>query len=176
MASRSRDPQRGKRPQSQTGLAQRSPFRARRAGGAELAVWTAAVLVGMTAAAASALLAKLHGRSRWFSRPTRARRRPSLAKLGNAIVGNSKSAVASVFGPPRTAMFRGGSPVSGQPTFWHASTWYYSVNQHEPLAMAIEFDGGFARGVEFIRWWIRARCRIHSRAGMKCGDNPGKHP
>jgi hypothetical protein len=59
----------------------------------------------------------------------------SLAALRDAIVGNGKSAIASVFGPPRSTA---------------RNTWYYPLRPRERLAMAISFDGGLAREVEFI--------------------------
>ena len=72
--------------------------------------------------------------------------------LAEAIVGNTKSAVASVFGPPRSAAVRGPVKSAGKaPAFWQASTWYYPLPRNDALAMAIEFDDDAARRVEFFR-------------------------
>ena len=94
--------------------------------------------------------------------PSRARggRRPlpptpeeSLPLLAQAIIGNTKAAVASVFGPPRSAALRGvikANAASG-PGYWQATTWYYPLPRNDALAMAIEFDDESARRVEFFR-------------------------
>ena len=73
--------------------------------------------------------------------------------LAEAIIGNTKAAVASVFGPPRSAALRGvvkanAGTGSG---YWNATTWYYPLPRNESLAMAIEFEEESARRVEFIR-------------------------
>ena len=76
----------------------------------------------------------------------------SLPMLADAIVGNTKAAVASVFGPPRSAAVRGVVKSGGKsPAFWQASTWYYPLPRNDALAMAIEFDDDSARRVEFFR-------------------------
>ena len=76
----------------------------------------------------------------------------SLPMLAEAIVGNTKAAVASVFGPPRSAAVRGVVKSAGKaPAFWQASTWYYPLPRNDALAMAIEFDDDSARRVEFFR-------------------------
>lgn len=77
----------------------------------------------------------------------------SLPLLADAIIGNTKAAVASVFGPPRSAALRGvvkANAATGN-GFWHASTWYYPLPKNDALAMAIEFDDESARRVEFFR-------------------------
>ena len=94
------------------------------------------------------------------SRPGRPSRRAvpptpeeSLPLLAEAIIGNTKAAVASVFGPPRSAALRGvvkANAATGN-GFWHASTWYYPLPKNDALAMAIEFDDESARRVEFFR-------------------------
>ena len=76
----------------------------------------------------------------------------SLPLLAEAIIGNTKAAVASVFGPPRSAALRG--VVKAAPAgnaYWQASTWYYPLPRSGALAMAIEFDDDAARRVEFFR-------------------------
>ena len=72
--------------------------------------------------------------------------------LADAIVGNNKAAVASVFGPPRSAAVRGAVKPGGKaPPYWQANTWYYPLPKNNKLAMAIEFAEDFAREVEFFR-------------------------
>lgn len=68
-----------------------------------------------------------------------------LARLRDAILGNKKSAVASVFGaPPATA----GGFASGH--YHQADTWYYPLDQVEKSAMVIQFENGIARDAQFI--------------------------
>jgi hypothetical protein len=77
----------------------------------------------------------------------------SLPLLADAIIGNTRAAVASVFGPPRSAALRGvvkANAASG-PGYWQATTWYYPLPRNNALAMAIEFDADAARRVEFFR-------------------------
>jgi hypothetical protein len=64
----------------------------------------------------------------------------SLAGLRDAILGSAKQQIASVFGPPYSAAARGGV----------GDTWYYPLRASERLAMAISFDHGTARDVEFF--------------------------
>ena len=73
--------------------------------------------------------------------------------LAEAIIGNSKAAVASVFGPPRSAALRGvvKANASSESGYWQATTWYYPLPRNASLAMAIEFDDDSARRVEFFR-------------------------
>ena len=76
----------------------------------------------------------------------------SLPMLAEAIIGNTKAAVASVFGPPRSAALRGvvkSGPKA--PAYWQANTWYYALPRNDALAMAIEFADDSARRVEFFR-------------------------
>ena len=86
-------------------------------------------------------------------RPIAPTREESLPLLAEAIIGNTKAAVASVFGPPRSAALRGvvkanASTGSG---YWNATTWYYPLPRNDALAMAIEFEEESARRVEFFR-------------------------
>jgi hypothetical protein len=139
----------------------------------QLALWMAASLAGMVTALILARRpffeslmrsvgrpagagAGQRGGSRKGGSPRRAARRPgpeeSLPMLADAIVGNTKAAVASVFGPPRSAAVRGVVKAGGKsPAFWQASTWYYPLPRNDALAMAIEFDHDAARRVEFFR-------------------------
>ena len=128
----------------------------------QLALWMAASLAGMVTAVLAARtpffrsvmsrMGLVSGEgvtgARRAKRPTREQ---SLPMLAEAIVGSSKSAIASVFGPPRSAvvMHAAGAPAGA--TYWHADTWYYPLPKSGPLAMAIEFEGDDARRVEFLR-------------------------
>jgi hypothetical protein len=139
----------------------------------QLALWMAASVAGMVTALLVArrpffesLLRSVGGGSsnprrvkRVASRAHGARRvlpptpEESLPLLAEAIVGNTKAAVASVFGPPRSAALRGVVSVGAGKAagYWHATTWYYPLPRNDALAMAIEFDDDAARRVEFIR-------------------------
>ena len=86
--------------------------------------------------------------ARRAKRPTREQ---SLPMLAEAIVGSSKSAIASVFGPPRSAVAMLAAAAPAGATYWHADTWYYPLPKSGPLAMAIQFNGDDARNVEFLR-------------------------
>jgi hypothetical protein len=86
-------------------------------------------------------------------RPVPPTREESLPLLAEAIIGNTKAAVASVFGPPRSAALRGvvkANAGSGS-GYWNATTWYYPLPRNDTLAMAIEFEEESARRVEFFR-------------------------
>ena len=136
----------------------------------QLALWMAGTLAGMVTAALTARTPFFRGVMRRLgiadtSRngagggssagvPTRPTREQSLPMLAEAIVGSSKSAIASVFGPPRSAVvMHAAVAVTGAAgaTYWHADTWYYPLPKNGPLAMAIEFQGDDARRVEFLR-------------------------
>ena len=144
---------------------------ANRGGGefTQLALWMAASLAGMVTALLVArrpffesLLRTAGGNGgpaagrRKGGRSVKALSRPtaeeSLPMLAEAIVGNSKAAVASVFGPPRGAAVRGAvKPTGKTPPYWQANTWYYPLPRNDALAMAIEFDDDNAKRVEFFR-------------------------
>ena len=76
--------------------------------------------------------------------------RPGLQMLHDAILGNSKEAVAAVFGPPPTAVTPEGSSSGRAPSYWQADTWYYPLDPREKRAMAVRFERGVAKDVEFI--------------------------
>ena len=128
----------------------------------QLALWMAASLAGMVTAVLAARtpffrsvmcrmgLASGEGATgaRRAKRPTREQ---SLPMLAEAIVGSSKSAIASVFGPPRSAVVMHAAAAPAGATYWQADTWYYPLPKSGPLAMAIEFHGDDARHVEFLR-------------------------
>jgi hypothetical protein len=65
-------------------------------------------------------------------------RSPKLVTLRAAILGNGQREVASMLGPPRIAQ-------SGAD-----SIWYYPLSNEERVALAISFDRGVARRVEFV--------------------------
>ena len=137
----------------------------------QLALYMAASLAGMVTALLVArapffesMLRRVGGGANRSGRkggPPRKRRRSravpptpeeSLPLLAEAIVGNTKAAVASVFGPPRSAALRGvvkADAAKGN-GYWHATTWYYPLPRSGALAMAIEFDDESARRVEFF--------------------------
>lgn len=132
----------------------------------QLALWMAASLAGMVTALLVArrpffesLLANMGGDGakgkRKKSLPPALRPTPeeSLPLLAEAIIGNTKAAVASVFGPPRSAALRGVVKANAAvgPGYWQATTWYYPLPRNNSLAMAIEFDHDAARRVEFFR-------------------------
>ena len=127
-----------------------------------LALWMAGTLAGVVTAA---LLARgpffraLSRRVGWAKRSARSlargrgtARRPtrkeSLPLLADAVLGNSKCAVASVFGPPRGAILLG--ETHNQSNYWQADTWYYPLPKNGPMAMVIQFDEDFADKVEFL--------------------------
>ena len=129
----------------------------------QLALWMAATLAGLVSAVLVARTAHFRRMERAVGRsaglPGRHRRRvdkptpeESLPLLAEAIIGNSRSSVAAVFGPPRGAIVSG--PVSlgdAGSAMWQAQTWYYPLRQQQSLAMAIEFDDDAARHVEFFK-------------------------
>ena len=127
----------------------------------QLALWMAASLAGMVTAVLTArgpffrsLMRTLGmapaAESRGGVRKLKPGREQSLPMLAEAIVGSSKSAIASVFGPPRRAVVMQATAAGGA-TYGQADTWYYPLPKSGPLAMAIEFHGDDAKNVEFLR-------------------------
>ena len=125
-----------------------------------MALWATAVLAGMVTAMLTArapffraLMKRVGlGPTRDGGDAERPSREESLPLLAHAIVGSSKSAVAEVFGPPRSALIHGVPAVGpGRPPYWQADTWYYPLPKNDCLAMAIEFANESARYVEFFR-------------------------
>ena len=96
---------------------------------------------------------RVPSRARGGRRPMQPTPEESLPLLAQAIIGNTKAAVASVFGPPRSAALRGviKANAGSGPGYWQATTWYYPLPRNDALAMAIEFDDESARRVEFFR-------------------------
>jgi hypothetical protein len=71
--------------------------------------------------------------------------------LRESVIGQDKQMVQSVFGPPRAAA--GGVakvPGEGRQAYWEADVWYYALDPKERMAMAITFEEGVAREVEFV--------------------------
>lgn len=120
----------------------------------QLALWMAASLAGLVTAVLLARrpffesLARRMGWSAGGPAIPRPDREQGLCLLADAIVGNTKAAVAAVFGPPRSAVAAGLQAPA--PTFWDADTWYYPLPKGERLAVAIAFEEDFATSVEFL--------------------------
>jgi len=75
----------------------------------------------------------------------------SRRSLQQSILGRGKSAVAATCGAPRTAAGGKRKVVIGrQPSFWTADTWYYPIDSQAQTAMAVRFEHGIARAVEFF--------------------------
>jgi hypothetical protein len=75
------------------------------------------------------------------------------AALRNKLVGRGKSTAAAACGAPRTAAGSAGKVVIGRnrrADFWQADTWYYPLDSQSQTAMAIRFERGIARNVEFF--------------------------
>jgi hypothetical protein len=122
----------------------------------QLALWMAASVAGMVTALILARGPFFESMLARLSRtPSKKAKKPtpeqSLPMLADAIIGSSKSAIASVFGPPRTADLPGiGLVVRPKVAFWQADTWYYPLPRNGPVAMAIAFDEDLAHQVEFF--------------------------
>ncbi|MGH7213724.1 MAG: hypothetical protein ACREIT_03035 [Tepidisphaeraceae bacterium] len=117
-------------------------------------LWTAGVVAGVASLLALGQRAACHKGFRWRGGQSLPRGSRT-ALLHDAIVGNTKQAVASVFGPPPTATgwrrLAAASPgSSAPPAYLEADTWYYPIDPDRKRAMAIQFDRGLARRVEFI--------------------------
>ena len=69
--------------------------------------------------------------------------------IRDAIVGRGKSAVASHFGRPRTAAADSFRQIRSR-DFWNADTWYYPIDTRTQTAMAVRFERGIARTIEFF--------------------------
>ena len=84
----------------------------------------------------------------------RRRRRPtarerSFARLRWALMGNTKQAIATVFGLPQTAVAAG--PIVGNTDpVYQADTWYYPLDHGRHTAIAIEFNRNEVARVEFL--------------------------
>jgi hypothetical protein len=59
--------------------------------------------------------------------------------------------VQSVFGPPRAAGGVPAVPGQGRQAYWDADTWYYALDPDRKTAMAIRFENGVAREVDFVQ-------------------------
>jgi len=84
----------------------------------------------------------------------------SPSALRRAILGKGKTAVAAACGAPRTAaggsagssgkVVIGGARGGRAPNFWNADTWYYPLDSRTQTAMAVRFENGIARQIEFF--------------------------
>lgn len=71
--------------------------------------------------------------------------------LGQAVIGNTRNAILSILGPPRSsAGFSATIPSNTQDAFLRANTWYYVLDNRQRRAMVIEFENDLARSAEFI--------------------------
>jgi hypothetical protein len=86
-------------------------------------------------------------------------RKPGVRRLGGrgspgllreSILGANKQMVQSVFGPPRAAGGVAVVPEQGRQAYWEADTWYYALDPQRKTAMAIRFEQGVAREVDFV--------------------------
>jgi hypothetical protein len=71
--------------------------------------------------------------------------RESLASLRETILGNRKQTIAAALGAPRTALAT--EPGDG---YLHCNLWYYPLCREARWCMAVRFDSGIARRVEFF--------------------------
>jgi hypothetical protein len=76
--------------------------------------------------------------------------RGSPGLLRESILGANKQMVQSVFGPPRAAGGVAVVPEEGRQAYWEADTWYYALDPRRRTAMAIRFEQGVAREVDFV--------------------------
>ena len=70
--------------------------------------------------------------------------------LRASILGTDKGMVQSVFGVPRATSGMAEVPEVGRQAYWEADVWYYALDPARRTAMAIRFDQGVARGVDFV--------------------------
>lgn len=120
-------------------------------------LWTAPAFLGGVVTYWLARSPTIRGAlSRWLGFSPRPAPQPrsvqhrSLMVLRRAIVGNSKQAVVSVLGPPRTAQMARGLFQPGSGAYLQADTWYYPMQRQARTAMAIVFANGRAQEVQFI--------------------------
>ncbi len=71
-----------------------------------------------------------------------------LPLIRDSILGRGKSAVAALYGTPRTAAEK--SQQTKRNNFWNANTWYYPIDTRSQTAMAVRFEKGLARKVDFF--------------------------
>jgi hypothetical protein len=71
-----------------------------------------------------------------------------LPLIRDSILGRGKSAVAALYGTPRTAAEK--SARKKRNDFWNANTWYYPIETRSQTAMAVRFEKGLARKVDFF--------------------------
>jgi outer membrane protein assembly factor BamE (lipoprotein component of BamABCDE complex) len=97
------------------------------------------------ALAALAFLTKPGRRSLRSAKASLHTAQQSLPKLRTAILGNTRGAVAAIFGPPHATV---DAPTPKD--YWHANTWYYPLDLQRRTAVAIRFSNNIADHVDFI--------------------------
>src|SRR5438552_9909873 len=65
--------------------------------------------------------------------------------IRSAVLGRGKSAIAALYGPPRTAAAGRSAEAKPRANFWKADTWYYPLDAANQLAIAVRFENGIAR-------------------------------
>ncbi|QOV89629.1 hypothetical protein [Humisphaera borealis] len=110
-----------------------------------LALWMAGALAGMSSPTHSAqrryfrTMAKRLG---WPVGKALSQPRPGMASamplLTDAIIGTSRAAIASVFGPPRCALTEG--ELVNNDAAWSGDVWYYGISNPAASAVSIEFN------------------------------------
>lgn len=119
-----------------------------------LALWMAGAQAGVSTPAHAAgrqAFRSLAGRLGWSTRAVRPRRstRPdAMAIFTEAVVGTSRVAVASVFGPPRRVVTADGRVTAGE-AYWGGQAWYYPLTEPS-TAVVIEFADTHACRVVFV--------------------------
>jgi hypothetical protein len=101
-------------------------------------VWMMLLAPVVVMVLANVSAARRFSRGRRVSNPLEGAGDRVLARLRSEIVGNGKRRISSMLGPPRVQQ----TGTEG--------TWYYPVNPKDHLAIAISFDGGLARDVEYV--------------------------
>lgn len=109
-----------------------------------LALWMAGALAGLSTTTHT--LQRKHFRMmakrlKWPVGKALGRPRPGMASamplLTDAMIGTSRAAIASVFGPPRCAMTDG--EVVAEEAVWRGETWCYEIDNPAAQAVMITF-------------------------------------
>ena len=110
-----------------------------------LALWMAGALAGMTSPTHSAQRRYFRAMARrlgWPVGKALSQPRPGMASamplLTDAIIGTSRAAISSVFGPPRCALAEG--QFVNDDAVWSGDVWYYAISNPAASAVSIEFN------------------------------------